>query len=365
MSQVRAINVLTLSAILFLAGCFGFGDSAEADDDEITVSTEDLTEAMILASNSPPDLSVKKFDHTYEFLANSGVTKSNWDYSGYFFCLNETDYNEMDIGDTLEEQRQSLEEDVGEDGMAHLANLVTVGDCLLYFDFLSVDPDGDTVTKGLDVDFDGNIDVPIEPNYGFTIAAVDDSAMRSVWNGMGVYELSCKQIDIAFIAVDEHGASTSEFMHFIGMGSCEETDYEDDDDDDNGGGLDLYYFSARDAAGDMDDGGRDNLVHVMMNAGSGLSWSVLKVTIVVDNGPSYTCEDINTDDGSAYCTYTIDSTDSEWNVAEEIRIEEGSVDLCDGTGGGCDVDVTITKLGVGGENDRVLAMVNAFADAAS
>ena len=65
MSQVRAINVLTLSAILFLAGCFGFGDSAEADDDEITVSTEDLTEAMILASNSPPDLSVKKFDHTY------------------------------------------------------------------------------------------------------------------------------------------------------------------------------------------------------------------------------------------------------------------------------------------------------------
>ena len=360
MSQVRAINVLTLSAILFLAGCFGFGDSAEADDDEITVSTEDLTEAMILASNSPPDLSVKKFDHTHEFLENSGVTKSNWDYSGYFFCLNETDYNEMDIGDTLEDQRQSLEEDVGEDGMAHLANLVTVGDCLLYFDFLSVDPDGDTVTKGLDVDFDGNIDVPIEPNYGFTIAAVDDSAMRSVWNGMGVYELSCKQIDVAFIAIDEHGASTSEFMHFIGMGSCEETDYFDNDD--NGGGLDLYSFSARDAAGDLDDTGRNNLVHIMMDAGSGLSWAVLKVTIVVDGGMAITCENIDTDDGSAECTYTIDSTDSEWNVAEEIRIEEGSVNLCDGTGGGCEVDVTITKLGVGGENDKILAMVNAFAD---
>ena len=357
MSQVRAINVLTLSAILFLAGCFGFGDSAEADDDEITVSTEDLTEAMILASNSPPDLSVKKFDHTYEFLANSGVTKSNWDYSGYFLCLNASEYSEWGIGETLEEQRESLAEDVGEDGMAHLANLVTVGDCLLYFDFLSVDPDGDTVTKGLDVDFDGNIDVPIEPNYGFTIAAVDDSAMRSVWNGMGIYELSCKQIDIAFIAVDEHGASTSEFMHFIGMGSCEETDY------DNGGGLDLYSFSARDAAGDLDDTGRNNLVHIMMDMGSGLSWAVLKVTIVVDNGPAYTCEDISTDDGSAECTYTIDSTDSEWNVAEEIRIEEGSVDLCDGDGGGCDIDVTITKLGVGNENDRVLAVLNAYADA--
>ena len=364
MSQVRAINVLTLSAILFLAGCFGFGDSAEADDDEITVSTEDLTEAMMLASNSPPDVSVKKFDHTHEFLEDSGMTKSNWDYSGYFFCMNASEYNDWEIGDTIEEQRESLAEDIGEDGVAHLANLVTVGDCLLYFDFLSVDPDGDTVTKGLDVDFDGNIDIPIEPNYGFTIAAVDDSAVRSIWNGMSVSEVSCKQIDIAFIAVDEHGASTSEFMHFIGMGSCEETgNVDDDDDDDNGGGLDLYLFSARDAAGDLDDTGRNNLVHIMMDAGSGLSWAVLKVTIVVDNGGAITCMEISADDGSASCTYTIDSTDNEWNVAEEITIEEGSVDLCDGTGGGCDVVVSITKLGVGNENDKVLAVLNAYADA--
>ena len=33
MSATRTLNVITLSLVLFLAGCFGLGDSAEASDD--------------------------------------------------------------------------------------------------------------------------------------------------------------------------------------------------------------------------------------------------------------------------------------------------------------------------------------------
>ena len=55
--------------------------------------------------------------------------------------------------------------------------------------------------------------------------------------------------------------------------------------------------------------------------------------------------------------------DNSWSVAEEITISEGDVDLCDGSNGGCDVDVTLTKVGVGNEGDKVIREVTAFADA--
>ena len=67
------------------------------------------------------------------------------------------------------------------------------------------------------------------------------------------------------------------------------------------------------------------------------------------------------DDGTADCTYMIDD-DNSWSVAEEITISEGDVDLCDGSNGGCDVDVTLTKIGVGNEDDIVIE-VSAYADA--
>ena len=53
-----------------------------------------------------------------------------------------------------------------------------------------------------------------------------------------------------------------------------------------GGGLDTYTFSDRDAAGDMSADGGDALVHIQMTSGDGLSWAVLKVSIVVDGGAS-------------------------------------------------------------------------------
>ena len=132
-------------------------------------------------------------------------------------------------------------------------------------------------------------------------------------------------------------------------------------DESSGGGLDTFQFTDRDAAGQMTDGGGDALVHVQMTQGSGISWVLLSVSIVVNDGASYRCQEAGSAD--ADCTYTIDD-DKNWEVSEEITIGEGNnTNLCDGSNGGCTVDVTITKIGVGGEDSKVISQISAYADA--
>ena len=374
MSPTRTINVLTLTAILLLAGCFGFGDSAEADDSDdpadevtVTVTTQDLTDAMLLAANSPPELTVKKFDLPEEFYNNeTNLIANNWEYSGLFYCTDEEFFedDDADIGDTLEEQRASLAEDLEDGESVHLANVIEVGDCMIWLDFLSVDPDGDSMTKGIDTDFDGTIDIPIVPNDGMTIISIDNSTNKGILNWWWGTDTAngCEQIDLAFIAVDEHGASTVEFIHFLGMSSCDD---DDNDDYDDGGSLDMYYFSDRDAAGTMSDAGGEDLVHIAMTQGNDLSWALLKVSIIVDGGPSMVCDEAADADADSSCTYTTDS-DNYWSVSEEITISEGAADLCDGSdNGGCNVEIILTKVGVGSEDDRVISFVNAYADGAN
>ena len=133
-------------------------------------------------------------------------------------------------------------------------------------------------------------------------------------------------------------------------------------DDSTGGGLDKYQFDSRDAAGSMSSDAGDALVHIKMTQGDDLSWSVLRVSVVVDGGNSFTCADASKDDGTAACTYTTDD-DNSWSTSEEITISEGDMDMCDGADGGCDVDVTLTKIGVGNEDDKVIREVAAYADA--
>ena len=144
-----------------------------------------------------------------------------------------------------------------------------------------------------------------------------------------------------------------------GPSSCQ---YSLDYDESSGGGLDTFQFTDRDAAGQMTDGGGDALVHVKMTQGNDLRWAELKVTIVVEGGYSLACQEAGNGDDNSDCTFAIDD-DNYWSVSEEITISEGANDLCDGSNGGCSVDVTITKLGVGNEDDRVLATVFAYADA--
>ena len=328
MDYLKTFNVITLSFLLILTGCFGLmgdeeGDSAEAEDTSSTsaLTAQDIADAMILATNSPPELTVKTFDYTDDYWEDSVIQKSNWHYSGSYVCVEESDMVDEDgnsFGTTLEEQREILAEELEEDDYRHLANLVEVGDCILYFDFLSVDPDGDTMTKGIDTNFDGIIDVPIIPNFGSTMVSVDNSTAKKIFSGL--INSPCSQIDVAFIAIDEHGASTAEFMHFYGVESCEhdEVDYGE-----------YYMFSGADGAG------ADEVV-VAMEDGVDLGWASVKIKVAIGQNAAVTAGNC-ADDSTAPC-YTVTESDTAWNVGEAVTITTQGCDNGDAT---CTVTVTI------------------------
>ena len=160
--------------------------------------------------------------------------------------------------------------------------------------------------------------------------------------------------------IDDFGKVVKEIKK-EGSDNCEyESMYAEES---SSGNLDTYQFSDRDAAGVMSNSGNESLVHIVMTQGNPLSWSRLKVTIVVDDGQSLTCIDESQDTTDAACTYAVNTDDSDWDVAEEITISEGDYDLCDGSNGGCNVDVTLTRMGVGNQDDLVLSNIWAYADA--
>ena len=121
MDYLKTFNVITLSFLLILTGCFGLmgdeeGDSAEAEDTSSTsaLTAQDIADAMILATNSPPKLSVKTFDFTVEGSDEySVILRNNWHYSGHYACVDESqmvDDEGNEIGNTLEEQREYVAE---------------------------------------------------------------------------------------------------------------------------------------------------------------------------------------------------------------------------------------------------------------
>lgn len=316
MSPTRTFNVLTLTLILFLAGCFGIGDSAEAADDH------DHT------PNAAPVLHA-------ELMLDDGN--------------GEIEFNMADCSLT---------------------------DCNVTSYHAAVDPDGDLMDLGYDFDLDGTIDYQLINPRGVTnlqiprtefvesILLIDEVVENSnCVNGQQLVVTETSTIThmkttIALIAVDSNDAAsallitTNELYDIstIISDSTEECSTTSDG---------PWTFSDRDASGDMSSDAGDALVHVQMTSGDGLSWAVLKVSIVVDGGASYTCEE---GDATAPCTYSKDD-DKSWDTSEEITISEGATDMCGSDDSGCEVVVTLTKLGVGEEDDKVIATVTAFADA--
>ena len=318
MSPTRTLNVVTLSIILLLAGCFGLGDSAEASDEhEHTPNAAPVLHGELMLDDSDGEL---------EF---------------------------------------------------NLANC-TGTECTISAYHAAVDPDGDLMDLGYDFDLDGTIDYQLTNYRGITdmqiprtefveeVILVDEIIEESnCVNGQQLVVTETSTISrmitsIALIAVDENDAAsaillTTHELYDISTIISDTTEGCTND-------LSMYQFSHRDAADTMSDAAGEKLVHIKMTQGDDLSWSLLKVSIVVDGGNSLTCADASMDDGTADCTYMIDD-DNSWGVTEEITISEGDVDLCDGSNGGCDVDVTLTKVGVGNEDDKVIRGVSAYADA--
>ena len=312
MDYLKTFNVITLSFLLILTGCFGLmgdeeEDSVEAEDSSSTsaLTAQDIADAMILATNSPPELSVKKFLTSTQDYENAQMLHNNWEPNGYFNCPTAEEFVDSEgnsIGDTLEEQRESIANTIDESeyrDYMHLANLIEVGDCIIYFDFVSVDPDGDSMTKGIDTNFDGVIDIPITPNDGYTLVGIDNSTSKQVFNGL--ITVSCTQIDLAFIAIDEHGASTVEFIHFIGVESCDEDGIND--------GTDFagpyYSFSGADAPANAG-------VLVTMSQGADANFAGLDIRVSINGGQGVNCD--------ATCYTEAGTADQTWTVGEDLAI---------------------------------------------
>ena len=133
--------------------------------------------------------------------------------------------------------------------------------------------------------------------------------------------------------------------------------------DSAGGSLDAYTFSDEDAAGTMSDSGGDALVEITMTQGTDLNWAMLKVSIKVDGGTPTACGDADSDAACTWTPFEGDGNDQAWEASEGITISEGTGDLCDGTDGGCSIQVTLAKTGTGNDADIVLATINAYAEA--
>ena len=134
---------------------------------------------------------------------------------------------------------------------------------------------------------------------------------------------------MAFIAVDEHGASTAEFMHFLGFDSC------DEEDDDFLQSLDIYTFSGVDAPDrTLSDGSTDaGAVIVTMTQGSDLGWASITIKASVDGAASVTvpmCDSTTEID----CWESADSDTTNWNLGEAVTVDTD----CTGT---CEIEVTI------------------------
>ena len=136
--------------------------------------------------------------------------------------------------------------------------------------------------------------------------------------------------------------------------------------DSTGDGLDTFQFEGRDAAGTVTDdiNTQDDLVYVKMTQGKDLSWSQVGISITVDDGLSYECGEAPEEGVAATtpCVYTT-GEDKSWDTPFEMKISEGDEDLCKPTTGKeyCQILVTVTKIGVGGDDSNVLANEEAVA----
>ena len=321
MSATRTLNVITLSLILFLAGCFGLGDSAEAaDDHEHTPNAAPVLHAELMLDDMDGEL-------------------------------------EFNLADC------------------------TATDCTIAAYHAAVDPDGDMMELGYDFDLDGTIDYHLTNHRGMTdldiprtefietVLLVDDAIEQS--NCVGGQQLVITETStissmittIALIGIDTNDAASAVLLTTVEMYDISTIISDNTEECDENAALDTYQFSGRDAAGSMSEAGGDALVHVAMTQGDDLSWAVLKVSIVVDNGASMTCDEAGSADATSQCVWSKDD-DNFWSVGEEITISEGSdTNLCSGDNGGCDVDVTLTKIAVGNVDDKIIATITAYADA--
>ena len=195
-----------------------------------------------------------------------------------------------------------------------------------------VDIDGDNLSMGYDLDLDGHIDVYVNQHSGYTNVSIP----TSLWNQHPMSNTSYR-ISIAFIAIDEHGLGSSDFVD-SGIDISPLRWWHDDAYLPN---LLLYQFTGEDDSGNPGTDANDYLIRITMDQGKDIGWSAISVKIEIDGGVPQTCDNPGIE-GTAPCMleeFGTDTTDTVLSAGDGFRIKENGQDLCNTA---CSIDVTIT-----------------------
>ncbi|MFZ9048550.1 MAG: hypothetical protein ACO20Y_07150 [Poseidonia sp.] len=281
MQIVRTINVLTLTALLILTGCFGLNPPAEGAETTNTVV------------NNPPTVFIS--ESLNELVQERGAEPTYSRFTG--------DLRGFEV--------------------------------MLYH--AAVDVDGDALTMGWDLDLDGQIDVNTTEQAGFTTLELP----LSMLNELSAFDYDDHYHGVlAFIAIDEHGladtAITEVFMWDPEGG---------EDDDNTDGNLALYAFSGEDAQGQPSTGTDDNLIMLTMDQGGDINWASVSVKLSIDGGSPVFCDNPGGDGGVCVLVDNgRDTNDQFWSVGDTVTIVETGTDLCSDTCS-IDVTITDTREG--------------------
>ena len=283
MQLLRTINVLTLASLLILTGCFGLGDDAitPADGEDSHPHSDD---------NNEPS-------------------------STFFLNTNQ------------QVQENLIYNQTSGDGIVTSLTLSVYS--------AAVDPDGDNITCGWDIDLDGIVDYPTTCTGEFTNLTIP----IGLW--LEVPGSSASIRSIALIVTDEHGAAIADILDLHLPISD--------------GNLALFAFGGEDASGSVTDGMDDDLVRITMSQGGDLNWASISVKISIDNGAPVTCS--NNDNTSSNTCNLIEygnTGDQFWSVGDGVTIVEQNADLC--SSGTCVVKVTITDTREGKTLDETTAV---------
>ena len=293
MNPTRTINVITLSCLLFLTGCFG------VTDDTITPEADGQTTN---STNHSPIIELSELLNTVGMM--NAVTNNS---------TNATTGVETLHGFDVE--------------LYHSA----------------VDIDGDMMTLGWDINLDGIIDIAATSPAGFTSVFIP----MSYWNSFvgidstgyltdrGITERSYYS-QVAFIAIDTHGAGHASILEVI-----VEREYE------NNTASTEFAFTADGAIeGQPSTATDDSLVRMTMNQGQAINWAAVSISVSINDGAPITCDKDSGDRECVYVDFGSDTSDQEWGVGEGITISEQNTQLCDGSEP-CKVDITITDTQAG------------------